>query len=556
MIRNALFAVACVFGIGCVPAAAQSGTDAILVLDASGSMWGQVEGQTKIAAARQAVDTILSRWRPSDRLGLMAYGHRTKGDCRDIELIAPVSRVDPAAIKATVAKLNPRGKTPLAASLREAAAILKHTEAKATVILVSDGIETCDPDPCAAAAELEKTGVGFTAHVVGFAITDPVAKAQLQCIARATGGVYLDAKNASGLDGALTKVAQAAQGGRVTSEAPAKPRDPLEGKNLRATARLAENADPLGDERIAWDLHQPDADGKAGHHVVSEYGARLAMVAKPGTYVLKVVYGQVERQFPVTIEDAKRPVTLDLVLDAGFVTSEGAIEGGARNADGLAWEVFTPGGEHIASDYAALPTFILPAGDYVMRLSRGNSVTQRSFSLAAGDSINLAMSLSLGRLVVDALYAPRGPKVEDGLTVEVRRPAKALGEEGESITVEYQPRSIFELPAGDYDILAQVGSAPKTVRATVKSGETTQVTVEMNAGIAAINAPGATFLEIFEARTAIDGTRRSLVVDYDGELQATLPAGDYVLVSEKAGTPQPEQGFTVKAGERTDVTVR
>ncbi|TDM67697.1 hypothetical protein CEF00_13565, partial [Lactobacillus crispatus] len=70
---------------------ADKGTDPRLVLDASGSMWGVVDGQTKISAARQAVDSILSKWRPDDRLGLIAYGHRAKGDCKDIELLVPVS---------------------------------------------------------------------------------------------------------------------------------------------------------------------------------------------------------------------------------------------------------------------------------------------------------------------------------------------------------------------------------------------------------------------------------------------------------------------------------
>src|SRR5690606_11429230 len=148
------------------------GADAILILDASGSMWGQVDGQTKISAARRAVDTILAKWKPDDRLGLMAYGHRAKGDCQGIELMVPVSRFDPARIKAAVAGLNPKGKTPIADSLRAAAEALKTTETRATVVLVSDGIETCAPDPCAVATELKKAGVGFTAHVVGFDVTD------------------------------------------------------------------------------------------------------------------------------------------------------------------------------------------------------------------------------------------------------------------------------------------------------------------------------------------------------------------------------------------------
>src|SRR5882757_3663777 len=218
------------------PHAAQAqGTDTILVLDASGSMWGLVDGQSKISAARQAVDSILSKWNPADRLGVMVYGHRSKGDCKDIELMVPVSKFDPARIKAAVDGINPKGKTPISDSLRAAAEALHSTENKANVILVSDGIETCAPDPCAAAAELKKSGIGFTAHVIGFDIADPIAKRQLQCIARNTGGVYLDAKNAGGLDTALGRVVEAAQGKKVASEAPAKePEDPFKGKNLRA----------------------------------------------------------------------------------------------------------------------------------------------------------------------------------------------------------------------------------------------------------------------------------------------------------------------------------
>ena len=60
----------------------------------------------------------------------------------------------------------------------------------------------------------------------------PAAKAQLQCIARATGGVYLDARDASGLANALGRAVDATQGGRVQSEAPARPvEDPFRGKN-------------------------------------------------------------------------------------------------------------------------------------------------------------------------------------------------------------------------------------------------------------------------------------------------------------------------------------
>ena len=58
----------------------------MLVLDASGSMWGQIGGQPKITIARQAIGAMLDDWSGGD-LGLMAYGHRRKGDCADIEVL-------------------------------------------------------------------------------------------------------------------------------------------------------------------------------------------------------------------------------------------------------------------------------------------------------------------------------------------------------------------------------------------------------------------------------------------------------------------------------------
>jgi hypothetical protein len=190
------------------PAAERPAT--LLVLDASGSMWGQIDGQTRIAMARDAVDALLDGWDASTALGLVAYGHRRKGDCSDIETLMPAEGFDAAAIRAHVAALQPKGMTPITASVRLAADQLRATERKATVILVSDGEETCDADPCALGHELEAAGVDFTAHVVGFDLADgSTAQQQLQCLARATGGRYVDARSAAELHQALSEVVEA-----------------------------------------------------------------------------------------------------------------------------------------------------------------------------------------------------------------------------------------------------------------------------------------------------------------------------------------------------------
>ena len=137
-------------------AQAPDGARVFLVLDASGSMWGRVGNQTKIEVARETIRSLLKDWRPQDQLGLVTYGHRRKGDCGDIEVLRQVGPVDADALMAQVNGISPKGMTPMTASVKMAAEQLKSSEGLTSVILVSDGVETCKADPCSVAAELKK----------------------------------------------------------------------------------------------------------------------------------------------------------------------------------------------------------------------------------------------------------------------------------------------------------------------------------------------------------------------------------------------------------------
>src|SRR5690606_30036785 len=79
---------------------------------------------------------------------------------------------------------------------------LHYTENAATVVLVTDGLETCSADPCALATELEQAGLNFTAHVIGLGLSQ-AESAQVSCLASGTGGRYFDAADADGLADAL-----------------------------------------------------------------------------------------------------------------------------------------------------------------------------------------------------------------------------------------------------------------------------------------------------------------------------------------------------------------
>lgn len=203
------FALLAGFSLICGPAQAQDPAT-IVVLDGSGSMWGRIDGRPKLEIARETASRVLGALPPSRKLGLLAYGHRSRGDCNDIELMVAPAEGTAGAIQSAIEKMRFQGKTPLTEAVRQAAQVLRSTEEPATVVLITDGLETCEADPCALAAELEKTGVDFTAHVIGFGLSREEG-ARVACIAERTGGRYMEARNADSLAEALastvTKVA-------------------------------------------------------------------------------------------------------------------------------------------------------------------------------------------------------------------------------------------------------------------------------------------------------------------------------------------------------------
>lgn len=175
----------------------------VMVLDASGSMWAKIGERHRIEITRDVFAQLMDDLPPERDLAVLAYGHRRKSDCSDIQQIADFGTARDTMIK-RVRKLSPRGKTPLAGAIELAADTLNYTKEPATVILVSDGRETCRRDPCKVAQKLKTEGFDFTAHVVGFDIDDPQAEAQLQCLADSTGGQYFSAANEEELSVALT----------------------------------------------------------------------------------------------------------------------------------------------------------------------------------------------------------------------------------------------------------------------------------------------------------------------------------------------------------------
>ena len=176
----------------------------LFIYDASGSMWGEMENKTKKEIAAEVLTTTVGTLPENQNIGLIAYGHREKGNCDDIETLADLSNDSKSTVTNAVKGLNPTGKTPLARSATMAINSLKANNTKATIILITDGIESCDGDLCKVVAEAKAAGIDFKLHIVGFGLQEG-EKEQLKCAAQAGDGQYYDANNAGGLGDVLAE---------------------------------------------------------------------------------------------------------------------------------------------------------------------------------------------------------------------------------------------------------------------------------------------------------------------------------------------------------------
>jgi hypothetical protein len=177
------------------------------ILDASGSMLGKAGDKTKIDAAKAVLSQIIPGLAPEVKVGLVAYGHRRKGDCTDIEVLIKTGSDDRIGLLDKVKALQPKGKTPITDAVTTVVEQLKTKENETTIVLISDGMETCAANPCKAVKDLKETGIKFIMHVVGFGVSEEENQ-QLGCLAKAGGGKYLVANDTQSLLDALNSVSK------------------------------------------------------------------------------------------------------------------------------------------------------------------------------------------------------------------------------------------------------------------------------------------------------------------------------------------------------------
>lgn len=181
----------------------------LIALDASSSMAKTVSGGKKIDVSESAIKQFVKKLPKSAKVGLTVFGHKGSSkaadkarSCAGIENIYLLTQLNNSQFNQAINTFQPIGYTPLAATLERLNQNLSSYSSAINhnvVYLVADGIENCGGDPIAIAKKLHVSNAKVIVNVIGFDVNN-AAQTQLKMIAKAGGGKYFSADNASELN--------------------------------------------------------------------------------------------------------------------------------------------------------------------------------------------------------------------------------------------------------------------------------------------------------------------------------------------------------------------
>jgi Ca-activated chloride channel family protein len=164
-------------------------TRILFILDGSQSMLSKWEDGNKMEVARELLTNMADSLSRIDNveLALRVYGHQKPvppQDCNDTKLEVPFSKRNIKKIKNKLRAIRPKGTTPIAHSLELSIHDFpKCDNCRNIIILITDGIESCDGDPCAVSLQLQKKGIILKPFVIGIGL-DEEFKETFNCVGR------------------------------------------------------------------------------------------------------------------------------------------------------------------------------------------------------------------------------------------------------------------------------------------------------------------------------------------------------------------------------------
>lgn len=148
-------------------------TRILFVLDGSQSMYGRWQSDMKMNIAQNLLSNLLDSLKDVEniQLALRVYGHQKTyppQDCNDTRLVVPFADKNAMRIKNQLRYIKPKGTTPIAFALEQAAGDFPVCDnCRNIIILITDGLEECGGDPCAVSRDLQKRGIVLKPFVIG-----------------------------------------------------------------------------------------------------------------------------------------------------------------------------------------------------------------------------------------------------------------------------------------------------------------------------------------------------------------------------------------------------
>ncbi|MET0640285.1 MAG: VWA domain-containing protein [Hyphomicrobium sp.] len=550
------FTVAIAAFAGARTALADDAPTAMLILDGSGSMWGRLPPANlpKIDIVREKLGGLLAA-PSSTRLGLVSFGHRRRGDCNDVELIAGPDRPRQDVL-APIASLNPRGPGPLTAALKLAAGAIGQSR-PAQIVVIGDNADNCWQDSCAAARDIAKTSPGVVVQVIGIGV--PAAeRPRMSCIAEATGGHYYDITESDGLNAAIdeaTKLAMLSPSGVAgagANDGKPTPPPPPAGASLRASAALAEGG-PLLTVPIKWRVYKAGGTTPLGQTEGRDISAKLAA----GDYEVEAEIGAIKARQPFSVADGEAQ-SIVVPLNAAHLFARAAASKGAAPSATAIMTVSAGDMPVAIARGGTVDLYVAPA-DYSLSVVDGVSRSAQQVSLVAGDNKSLEVALATGRLDVSAADGA-GKAIDDVLfTVETDDPESPDGRR--EVARSRSPRASFTLPEGTYYVGARSGNGDVSKRIAVGAGQTvsetlavTLVPVKISALIA--GAPAKPGDAVFYRIDRIDGNHASISRAIVPTLDLDLSPGQYrITASVSASHLSASKDLNLAAGKPVTVVI-
>jgi Mg-chelatase subunit ChlD len=450
---------------------AQRSQQVIFILDASGSMWGQIEGRDKITIAKEAIVNNLSTWKEDVKIGLVAFGHNNLKRCMGSETIIPLTVMGESNMLNRLKDVNPKTEGSIAHALNRAAKAMHSDVKKATIVLISDGQKACSMDPCKTAETLADEALDFRIHVIGFNVASD-SKAKLKCIASVSDGKYYAVANADELNDALANVVE-----KIKYEK-TKPKS----RNLRLTASEREGSNQIEASHRIYSIIHGELQKDTLVECTSKQGKACIKHLNPGRYQIQTYYKGVVKESRLLVEN-DRTINLHVSLN-----ETGKVEIIAKDKEHGKWlkakhilykilngKVQKKSTASCTSDSTESCLGRIETGQYLL-ITKASTLTKQSRINVVKDKLNRVNVYmgEMGSIKITAYSSDRNAKVLH--TIYKEGVLKSIA----SCWSENRNSCELLLPSGEYNVVSTYNGHEKKSHFQLKDTESSHLRVRFS----------------------------------------------------------------------------